>query len=536
MSRRLTWLFLAAYAAWYLWLALGASLPAIVNGLLDDSFYYLQVARNVAHGLGSTFDLSEPTNGYHPLWMLCLVPCQWITGGAPEATLRVALLLSGLLGMIALFQVRTLLARERGEWAAGVGILVFAWPRFFGLTVSLLESGLLLLLLLVLIRQMLRPEPGPEPEAEPAGDRPPGARRSIAIGLLLGAACLARLDTIFLVMAWGALGLWRRAWRSVLLGGLACAAVVTPYLLWNLATFGHLQPVSGAVKSTFPHPKLHLAYLLEFKEFTALTLLGGLFFLASLRPSASRWVRVMGWLGLGGLFHLAWTLLFMNWGVDRWHFVHVVPLALLGVPWLLDRALSRWIDPLGAVDATGDRPFSRTTAVRPAGRVLRGGVLLLGLLAAIAVQAYSISRRGDRHLDAAREIAEWARDHLPENAVFAMSDAGVFAWFSGRQVVNLDGLINNFRYQEALRAGRLEEYLRERRVGYLFDQYAYGRPDLIEGCYVERRMRIWYYPEWRVAGEIVLRREDEVVRRRIRSSPAALAPAEENALILWRYP
>ena len=520
MSRRLTWLLLSAYAAWYLWLALGAGLPAIVNGLLDDSFYYLQVARNVARGLGSTFDLSEPTNGYHPLWMLCLVPCQWITGGAPEATLRVALLLSGLLGLGVLFQVRTLLARERGEWAAQVGILILAWPRFFGLTVSLLESGLLLLLLLVLVRQMLRSDT----EAEPAIERPPGARRSIAIGLLLGAACLARLDTVFLVVAWGVLGLWRRAWRSVLLGGLACAVIVTPYLVWNLVTFGHLQPVSGAVKSTFPHPKLHLAYLLEFKEFTALGLFGGLFFLASLRPSASRWVRVMGWLGLGGLLHLAWTLLFMNWGVDRWHFVHLVPLALLGVPWFLDHAFHRWID-----------PRRRLVVRRASPSFLRSGVVLLGLVAAITVQAWSLSRRDDRHLDAARQIAEWARDHLPSDAVFGMTDSGVFAWFSGRQVINLDGLINNYRYQEALRAGRLEEYLRARRIGYLFDQYTYGRPDLIEGSYTERRMRIWYYPEWRVAGEIVLRREDEVARRRIRSSPAALAPAEENALILWRY-
>jgi len=27
------------------------------------------VARNIARGLGSTFDTIAPTNGYHPLWM-----------------------------------------------------------------------------------------------------------------------------------------------------------------------------------------------------------------------------------------------------------------------------------------------------------------------------------------------------------------------------------------------------------------------------------------------------------------------------------
>ncbi|HMI30346.1 MAG TPA: hypothetical protein VK527_01310, partial [Candidatus Limnocylindrales bacterium] len=38
----------------------------------DDSFFYLQVARNIAAGHGSTFNTVSPTNGYHPLWM---VPC-----------------------------------------------------------------------------------------------------------------------------------------------------------------------------------------------------------------------------------------------------------------------------------------------------------------------------------------------------------------------------------------------------------------------------------------------------------------------------
>ena len=40
----------------------------------DDAFYYFGIARNVAHGHGSTFDGIDPTNGYHPLWMLMAVP------------------------------------------------------------------------------------------------------------------------------------------------------------------------------------------------------------------------------------------------------------------------------------------------------------------------------------------------------------------------------------------------------------------------------------------------------------------------------
>ena len=44
----------------------------------DDSFYYFQIARNLAAGQFSTFDGGiTRTNGYHPLWMLLLTPFYW---------------------------------------------------------------------------------------------------------------------------------------------------------------------------------------------------------------------------------------------------------------------------------------------------------------------------------------------------------------------------------------------------------------------------------------------------------------------------
>ena len=40
----------------------------------DDAYYYFKVAQNISEGLGSTFDGVNPTNGYHPLWMLICIP------------------------------------------------------------------------------------------------------------------------------------------------------------------------------------------------------------------------------------------------------------------------------------------------------------------------------------------------------------------------------------------------------------------------------------------------------------------------------
>ena len=40
----------------------------------DAAFYYFKVAQNITEGLGSTFDGINPTNGYHPLWMVICIP------------------------------------------------------------------------------------------------------------------------------------------------------------------------------------------------------------------------------------------------------------------------------------------------------------------------------------------------------------------------------------------------------------------------------------------------------------------------------
>ena len=40
----------------------------------DDAYYYFKVAQNISEGRGSTFDGINPTNGYHPLWLLICIP------------------------------------------------------------------------------------------------------------------------------------------------------------------------------------------------------------------------------------------------------------------------------------------------------------------------------------------------------------------------------------------------------------------------------------------------------------------------------
>ena len=75
----------------------------LLNAIPDDSFYYFETARNIIHGCGSSFDCINPANGYHPLWMLMILPIFYLfsIGGTNDIspiyyTLVLAIVFSGI--------------------------------------------------------------------------------------------------------------------------------------------------------------------------------------------------------------------------------------------------------------------------------------------------------------------------------------------------------------------------------------------------------------------------------------------------------
>src|SRR5689334_13555086 len=61
----------------------------------DDAYYYFKVAQNISEGHGSTFDGINPTNGYHPLWMLVCIPIFALARFDLVLPLRILLLVMG---------------------------------------------------------------------------------------------------------------------------------------------------------------------------------------------------------------------------------------------------------------------------------------------------------------------------------------------------------------------------------------------------------------------------------------------------------
>jgi len=62
----------------------------VVRIVPDDAFYYFQTARHIVAGNGSTFDGTYPANGYHPVWMILVLPIA-VFASDPLSLVRVAL-------------------------------------------------------------------------------------------------------------------------------------------------------------------------------------------------------------------------------------------------------------------------------------------------------------------------------------------------------------------------------------------------------------------------------------------------------------
>jgi hypothetical protein len=149
-------------------------------------------------------------------------------------------------------------------------------------------------------------------------------------------------------------------------------------------------------------------------------------------------------LWVGAAVHLSYEVGFTKWGLEWWHFASHVPGVLFLVALVVGSVTTRW-------SATW-----RGVCV--------GGIAVV----IIALGITEMRLRGDHHgpwLTAAR----WARAHTAKESVFAMTDSGLFGYFSGRRTVNLDGVINSYAFQRALSEGRLSEFLAESGVTHLAD-------------------------------------------------------------------
>ena len=283
---------------------------------------------------------------------------------------------------------------------------------------------------------------------------------SVSLSLLF----LARLDSVLFVAPFliaAAIYTDReRGWRSF----SPLAVVLATALLYfgaNVVTTGHVSPISGALKSSFPVPVPRLIHVFEWIETVRLWGWG----LAIENPNILLFMFLTA-IGLSGLIaknskandrvillacflacvaQLGNLLFFQKWqkSIEVWYYALPLTFAMFSA----GTAIALWFAQL------------RIRIGYEAALVLAAGWCLWS-----AFQLWPPEREKEfRGLPVFEDIKAITKP----TDLLASTDSGALSFWTERRVVNLDGLVNNYDYQQVLRNGTLSVYLKTLGVNYL---------------------------------------------------------------------
>ncbi len=406
----------------------------------EDSLFYVVIARHVVDGDGITFNGLLATNGFQPLWQLGVIGvvalARLLGIDGDVAQIRLVALLSVALTVVALVLLNRLLERFGGGGVArlaGSAVLIAYLAGPLGMLGSEAHLAAVLVLLAALLLHRLTERGAPAAGAD-----------ALWFGLALGLLVLARLDLVFLAAGFGLVLLLASLQRPdlvprrlVAVSGAIAALVVAPYLVWNQVRFGHLVPISGALKYDVFDPRFSLTSVgkVGLGLLAVAVVAGGYGYAGAGERLTGRriWLALLG----GAIAASAYTFVAAQDDFTTWNWYYV--------PHCLAAAVG--------VAAAAHRMTERATS-RGHGRVATATVAALSVLVLVAAVGLVVRRPLSTVQDQRDETLAFSRElgrQVPATDRIATVDLpGVLAFASDRPVVALDGLTNDFDFQDDL--------------------------------------------------------------------------------------
>jgi hypothetical protein len=442
----------------------------------DDAYLSLEIARNIAHGLGPLHGLA-PTNGFQPLYVFLLAPVFAVFPHDLFTPIRVALLLLAACDTIGLYFLVRILERNCESRAAPM-LVAASWivsPYAILSSLNGIETSLAVCLLLAALDRFDRLRhalPGSIP-----------VRRWIAPGILLGLATLARIDAWLLLpgLAWALTRAQRRT-RAPLRAALVPLCVMAgvallvygPWLAYSQHYTGEWFPISGravrfsTVTSWDYAPTWRNTYLAMLER--------AAWVIATNNPVHLGLIAVLGAAlaarrGVAGLRAAAGRLAALE---PLAIFVLLILAAYIGVifgPW----HFQRYLFPVALLLALASGLLADVAIHEfrgaPARRWLVPGLAALIVAGSLGHPDFGrlFSPRAPAPWGFMR-IGLWARERFAAGTRIGGPQSGALGYFADRcVVVNLDGVVNRQCY-DALRERRLMDYIRASGIRFLLWQ------------------------------------------------------------------
>ena len=443
----------AVIACIFLWRIFGIRDPA--TRFYDDFFYYLVPAERWVDGTGSTFFPGELTNGYHPLWFLCVAMLYRVAGGGAVFFGALDLgLMALMVGFFFLFE--KFLRRVTGErLAAAVGAAVAA-IALVKLASSGLETALAVFAAALLLGYL---------SGKPLAERT--TREAALVGVLAAFLVLSRLDAALLLFGLALAVVPRWGWRR--LAALAAgAAPIYLYLAFNLWAFGDPVPTSMAAKTldVYVPPNWHfLDYPSPGVGIVAVVMTAVIVVSTTLMLRRNHNVDVRGIasaLPIALVLQFGAQALFSGWMLFGWYaYIAFMGLGLTAALLIVELRRAGWPRPVGIPVA------AITLAVVPT------WIVFLFQPDPWQVDIAAIARR----------LQEFSRQHP---GVYAIGDvAGTPRWMFKQPIVQLEGLVMSHAFIDRIRRRQsLGQVFRDYHVNYYVATAPWGADKLDKnGCH-----------------------------------------------------
>lgn len=482
----------------------------------DDAYSYFKIAANFPDNHSWTFDGIHPTNGVQPLWAVILsgvaqlLSWVWITDPTVVARIFVAITALAHFGstLLLFHLLRRRVSLGTAVIAAGAFLfpLGIVWQRTWGM-----ENSLYALLLLGTVAYF-----------EFRFRESPTAWKAALLGVLLGLTGLARLNALLFIPCLLLYFVLRSAHGPIKtrlsLGAVAAAVagvVALPYFALTYTSTGYLLPVSGEVKKITASRFLdanglesrlspeYVATILrdnyDWLGWFVVSRAGDALWILGLRivEDEARLFVVIAPVTLALLGLLPFLVRSRGWpSFLRERFLRLAPFSYVLVFGVINAAISVFVYPteiataivrwwwaeneiivvvIVATFVAASISFLAEQWVPGRLHLPLATAALVLLVAASAVQTARFywddsvqSRDWHRSFnDDMYEAAKWLEANVPEDAIVGSWNSGILGFYSRQNVVNLDGILNDYEIVPYLEERRIVDYIEREHIGYL---------------------------------------------------------------------
>ncbi len=439
-------------------------------------FYYLQIAKNIAHGYGATFDKITNTNGFHPLYMFLLTVYYKLFPFLENYDIQIVLSFLAIIQLVTGYMIFCILKKIiSNKLIMFIAVLFFLFHPFIFFTgLSGVESPIALLFIALSLNYYLSFR----------SKQSVSKKQFVVLGIFIGLAFLSRTDSSFFVTGILVDFIFHRIFtkKSVLkseiknLFFILCASFVTvsPWFLWNIIQFGTISQdsmkalffwSSHSFKENNPILKTGYDFLGNFKNMTRylymtifnynIYVLLSLIFITIYRLFIffkQKTNKVISPL-LYPLIMTTALLVFYFFALrhwQTWYMLSTMFILTLVVGVIVERVIVDLSDKF------------KTPAT-----------ILILLLLVIFFTSYNNAFINEGFYPWQKQYLKMAVRiplKVPPGSRIGSFNSGIISKFSKRQVINLDG-VTNHEILPYLKSGQIMKYLKHRDIKYIVDRF-----------------------------------------------------------------